>query len=166
MVTFTKNFTPPVAVSNPPIVINLPPNNFGQQADMDVFKNKKSFIHHMVRKVRDSGGLEFWVLNKQHLEIYHFKATQVSEFDVQIEITNALVKEHIFTGIFVLHMKDNILKLMEEVPGTVYLKKLECYREMYTSLYNKASSTKTKKIKAELVEKIEFIETEFPQFVI
>jgi hypothetical protein len=165
MVTFNNNFVPPIQPLNPPIIINIPVGNY-QQTNFDVFKDKKKFVHHMVRKVRDDGGAEFWVLNKKYLEIYQFKATQVSDFDVQIEIINSLVKEHLFTGTFVLHMKDHILKLLEEVPGVVYNKKLDCYRELYQSLYEKAKKTKSVKNKAELVEKIEFIETEFPQFVI
>lgn len=143
------------------IVINLDAD-FPEES----YTNKKYYIQLMVRAVRNYGGTEFWVLNKQYLEIYHFKATQVSEFDVQIEINNALLREHIFSGVFVLHMKDHIATLLEEVPGTIYVKKLDCYRELYGSLCEKASKTKTKKTKDELLEKIEFIETEFPQFVI
>lgn len=140
-------------------IINLETNG-------NIFTNKKYFVSQMVRQVRDTGGCEFWVLNKQYLEVYYFKATQISDFDVQLDIENSLVQEHVFSGVFVLHMKDHILELLEEVPGTVYMKKLDCYRGLYSSLYEKASKTKTKKIKEELVEKIDFVESEFPQLVI
>lgn len=132
----------------------------------NIIQSKSYYVQQMVRTIRDVGSDEFWVLNKQYLEIYHFKAVQISEFDVQIDLNNALEQEHVFTGVFVLHMKENILKLLEEVPGKVYLKKLDCYRELYQTLYEKASKTKTQKIKQELIEKIEFIESEFPQLVI
>jgi len=134
--------------------------------DLNIFKSKRHYVHQMVSTVRKNGGDQFWVLNKTHLEIYKFKATQISEFDVQIELDNELEKERVFSGIFVLHMKEHILTLLEEVPGVIYIKKLECYRELYKNLYEKASKSKTYKTKANLVEKIEFIETEFPQFVI
>ena len=120
----------------------------------------------MVRTVRETGGSECWVLNKHYLEIYHFKGTQISDFDVQIDLNNALEQEHVFTGIFVLHMKDHILSLLDEVPGKVYLKKIECYRELYDTLNKKFTKTKILRIKNELAEKIEFIEEEFPQFII
>lgn len=137
-----------------------------EEYNPNIIKSKRQYVYQMVQDVRNDGGTEFWVLNKQYLEIYHFKATQISEFDVQIDLDNALEKEHVFSGTFVLHMKDHILTLLDEVPGTVYIKKLECYRALYDSLYDKASKTKTLRIKQELVEKIEFIEDEFPQFVI
>lgn len=140
--------------------------NLDADFPVETYTNKKYYIQLMVRAVRKTGGAQFWVLNKQYLEIYHFKATQISEFDMQLDINNALAKEHVFSGVFVLHMKDHIHELLEEVPGTIYVSKLDCYRELYCSLYEKASKTKTKKIKAELIEKIEFIEQEFPQLVI
>lgn len=132
----------------------------------NMFKSKQHYLHNMVSKVRNTGSDEFWVLNKTYLEIYRFKAIQVSEFDVQINLYNELEKEQIFSGVFVLHMKEHILKFLEEVPGAVYLKKLECYRALYDNLYDKAKRIKSKTSKVELVEKINFIETEFPQFVI
>jgi hypothetical protein len=132
----------------------------------NIYDSKTFYISQMIRDIRDSGSNEFWVLNKQYMEIYYFKATQISEFDVQIDLYNALADEHIFTGVFVLHMKDNILKFLEEVPGKIYLKRLDCYRELHTSLYEKASKTKTKKIKQDIIEKIEFIENAFPQLII
>lgn len=132
----------------------------------NVFKSKRQYVHHLVSNVRQNGGDEFWVLNKTYLELYRFKATQVSEFDVQINLYNELEKEQIFSGVFVLHMKDHILTLLEEVPGAVFTKKLECYRTLYDTLYEKAAKIKTKKTKTDLIDKIEFIETEFPQFVI
>lgn len=140
--------------------------NFNANFPAESYTNKNYYVQLMVRAVREHGGAEFWVLNKKHLEIYHFKATQVSDFDMQMDIDNALLNEHIFSGIFVLHMRDHIVTLLDEVPGTIYVKKLDCYRELYNSLYAKASKIKSKKIKDELVEKIEFIETEFPQLVI
>jgi hypothetical protein len=132
----------------------------------NVFSSKKHYISSMVRTVRETGGSECWVLNKHYLEIYHFKGTQISDFDVQIDLNNALEQEHVFTGIFVLHMKDHILSLLDEVPGKVYLKKIECYRELYDTLNKKFTKTKILRIKNELAEKIEFIEEEFPQFII
>lgn len=132
----------------------------------NIFRSKRQYIHRLVTEVRKNGGNEFWVLNKTYLEIYRFKTTQVSEFDLEIELHNSLEREQIFSGVFVLHMKDNILKFLEEVPGSIYLKKLECYRALYDTLYEKASKTKSKKLKKELVDKIDFIENEFPQFVI
>jgi hypothetical protein len=128
--------------------------------------SKKQYIHKMVSKIREIGDDEFWVLNKQYMEIYKFRAVRVSEFDVQMNLDNELAKEHIFSGIFVLHMKEFLLRFLEEVPGTVYVNKLECYRELYDVLYAKAHKTKSLKQKKMLVEKIEFIENEFPQFVI
>jgi hypothetical protein len=140
--------------------------NLDADFPVETYTNKKYYIQLMVRAVRNHGGVDFWVLNKQYLEIYHFKATQISDFDMQIDINNALVGEHVFSGVFVLHMKDHIATLLDEVPGTIYVSKLDCYRELYRSLYEKASKTKTKKIKTELVEKIDYIEVEFPQLVI
>ena len=134
--------------------------------DPNIYDSKTFYISQMIRDIRDNGSNEFWVLNKQYMEIYYFKATQISEFDVQIDLYNALADEHLFTGVFVLHMKDNILKFLEEVPGKIYLKRLDCYRELHTSLYEKASKTKTKKIKQDIIEKIEFIENAFPQLII
>jgi len=131
-----------------------------------IFKSKRHYIHHLVSNVRRDGGDEFWVLNKTYLEIYKFRSTQISEFDVQIELDNELEKERVFSGVFVLHMKEHMLTFLEEVPGAIYTKKLECYRALYTTLYEKASKSKTYKTKAALVEKIDFIENEFPQFVI
>lgn len=129
----------------------------------NVFIKKNFFIRKMITDIRTFGGIDFWVFNKKNNEIYYFKATQISDFDVQIDISNALLKEHLFTGIFVLHMKENILNLLEEVSGSVYLKKLECYRDLYKSLCEKVN--KNNKNKNEIIEIIEFIENEFPQFV-
>jgi len=123
-------------------------------------------VGRIVRSIRENGGCEYWVLNKTYMEIYHFKFTMVSEFDVQIDLTNSLANEHLLTGIFVLHMKDKIAKLLKEVPGTFYEIKFECYKELYLSLYDKFNKSRTKKTKETLAEKIEFIECEFPHLVL
>jgi len=132
----------------------------------NIINNKSHYINQMVRAVRDKGGTEFWILNTTYHEIYHFKATQISDFDVQLDLTNTLANEFIYSGIFVLHMKDNMLKLLEEVPGKIYLKKIECYRDLYLILNVRYKSLKNKRLKSEVMEKIEFIEIEFPQFII
>ena len=67
----------------------------------------------MVSDIRSDGGVEFWVFNTKYLEIYHFKATRISEFDVQIDLNNALENQHVHTAVFVLHMKNiNIRKML------------------------------------------------------
>lgn len=136
--------------------------------DPNVFTSKRHYMNEMIRKVRDTGGDMFWVLNKTHMEIYKFTVCQVTEFDVEIVLDNALENDNVFSGVFVMYKKgrDQIMKLFDEVPGTIYTKKLDCYRKLYDSLYEKAKKTKTLRLKQELVEKIEFIECEFPQFVI
>ncbi len=143
---------------------------FQNSAGEDIRESKgislNFFINQLVRTVRNMGGCEFWVLNKIYMEIYSFKFTMVSEFDVQIDLSNSLEKEHLLSGIFVLHMKDKIIKVLEEVPGTFFLDKYECYNELYESLYDKLNKAKTKKTKQSLAEKIEFIENEFPHMVL
>lgn len=141
-------------------------NTYIDAYNPDIIGSKSMYIHSMVRKVRDTGDDEFWVLNKMYLEIYSFKVVQVTDFDIQIDLRNCLENELVYSGIFVIHMKDHILELLEEVPGKIYLKKLDCYRSLYASLNEKVGHTKSSKIKQELLEKIEFIETEFPQFII
>ena len=131
-----------------------------------IIKNNLQFVNQMIRNVRDTGGYECWVLNKNYMEIYHFRFTMISEFDVQIDLGNSLANEHVATIILTLHMKDKIIELLEEVPGIFYLEKYECHRELYTSLYDKFNKAKTKKTKQGLVEKIEFIECEFPHMVL
>jgi hypothetical protein len=132
----------------------------------NIISSKRQYVHHMVKSVRDNGDVEFWVLNKTYYEIYHFKATQISEFDVNIDLDNALAEEHIMSMTFVLHMKDKILELLEEVPGKVYLNRFECYRDLYKSLHEKFENIKSKSIKAELIEKIEYIEEQFPELLL
>ena len=92
-----------------------------------IFSSKRSFIHDLVNHVRSEGGMDFWVLNKNYFEIYKFKVTQISDFDICIDLINDLEQEHVISVTFVLHMKDKILELLEEIPGKVYLKKIECY---------------------------------------
>lgn len=132
----------------------------------NIFKSNVHFVNHMVSVVRDIGGCECWVLNKIYMEIYHFSFTRITEFDVQIDLTNSLAQEHILKGEFVLHMKDKLIELLEEVPGAFYLDKYECHQELYTSLYDKFNNAKTQKTKQSLVKKIEFIECEFPHMVL
>ena len=131
------------------------------------FKNNvtRNYVRRLISTVRMCGGDEFWVLNQQNMEIYKFKITQISDFDIQIDLFNALLNENIFTGYFVMHMHDKIIDLLNEVPGIIYDQKLECYRTLYYGLNNKVLKA-SKKIKDELIEKIEFIETEFPQLII
>ena len=131
-----------------------------------VYSSKSSFTHTLVSTVRAEGGTEFWVLNKQYYEIYHFKVTQVSDFDINIDLVNALEEEHIMSVTFVLHMKDKITELLDEIPGKVYLKKLDCYRELYMSLIDKSNTIKSKDLKEEIMEKIDYIESTFPQLLI
>jgi hypothetical protein len=63
-------------------------------------------------------------------------------------------------------MRENILKLFTEVPGTIFVNKLDCYRALYSSLNINLTKTKQKKKIMELEEKIEYIEMEFPQLII
>jgi len=144
---------------------NFKPINVSEY-NPNIISSKKQYIHQMVKDVRDSGDTEFWILNKTYYEIYHFKATQISEFDVNIDLDNALAEEHVLSMTFVLHMKDKILELLEEVPGKVYLNRFECYRDLYKSLHEKFESIKSKSIKAELIEKIEYIEDQFPELLL
>jgi hypothetical protein len=83
-----------------------------------------------------------------------------------LDLYNALEQEHIFSGTFVIHMKDNMLALLNEVPGSVYTKKLDCYRELYKTLNNKSERMKSKSIRKEMLEKIEYIEELFPELLI
>lgn len=132
----------------------------------NIISTKSQYVHRMVSDIRANGGTEFWVLNKNYLEIYHFKATQITDFDVNIDLENALAEEHIISLTFVIHMKDKILELLEEVPGKVYINRFECYRELYKSLQEKYKTIKNKKIKSELVEKIDYIEVQFPELLL
>jgi hypothetical protein len=134
--------------------------------ELDVYKNKGYYIKTMIHNVRKNGIDECWILNKQNLEIYSFKATQISEFDVQIDLFNSLENDKIFSGLFIMHMRENILKLFTEVPGTIFVNKLDCYRALYSSLNINLTKTKQKKKIMELEEKIEYIEMEFPQLII
>ncbi len=130
------------------------------------YTNKNIFVSNFISWIRDSGGSECWVLNKTNLEIYKFKATQITEFDIQVDLTNGLTNELIISARFVLHMKQSILELFEEVPGTIYTKKLDVYRTLYQLVIEKYNKIKMKKIKEELKEKMEFIENEFPELII
>ena len=131
-----------------------------------VFGSKKSFVHKFKEIVTANGGMEFWVLNKDNGEIYRFKGTQVTEFDVTIDLFNALEQEHVFTATFVIHMKDKITTFFDEVPGKVYTRKLECYRELYQHLNSKVGNIKSEKLRMEMEDKIEFIELAFPELLI
>ena len=132
----------------------------------NVFTNKSNFVHKMVSEIRANGGMEFWVMNRTYFEIYHFKATQITDFDVVIDLDNSLAEEHILSVTFVLHMKNKILELLEEVPGKVYLNKFECYKDLYKSLHEKFRRIKSKSIKAEIFEKIEYVEDQFPELLL
>lgn len=132
----------------------------------NIISSKRQYVGRMVMDIRDKGGTEFWVLNKTYYEIYYFRATQVSDFDVCIDLENSLAEEHILSITLVLHMKDKILELLEEVPGKVYLNRFECYRDLYKSLHEKFENIKSKSIRAELLEKIEYIEDQFPELLL
>jgi len=132
----------------------------------DIYSNKRYYVQIMVGNIRQNGTDECWILNKQYSEIYSFKSTRVSEFDVQITITNCLAFEQIFNGIFVLHMKDKIFSILAEIPGTIYISKLDCFRSLYDQLKNSVEKTKNKKKLAEIFEKINYIESNFPQLII
>lgn len=134
--------------------------------EQTIFTSKEQFIQPLVSYIRNTGGFDFWVLNKTYLEIYHFRCTQISDFDVMIDLNNSLEREHIYSGTFVIHMKSNILELLNQVPGKVYTHKLDCYRELYYSLIEKISITKSKKLTVEFTMKVEFLETEFPELLI
>lgn len=140
---------------------NVPP-----KYNPNVFNSKTEFAYKFKSLIQENGGTEFWVLNKHNGEIYRFKGTQVSDFDVTIDLFNALEQEHVFTATFVIHMKDKIAKFFDEIPGKVYLRKLECYRELYQYLNEKVEGVKSKKLKKEMEDKIEFIELTFPEFLI
>ncbi len=131
-----------------------------------IFGSKKEFVYKFKSLIQENGGAEFWVLNKNNGEIYRFKGTQVSDFDVTIDLFNALEQEHVFTATFVIHMKDKIAEYFEEIPGKVYLRKLDCYRELYHHLNDKVESVKGKKLKKEMEDKIDFIELTFPELLI
>ena len=131
-----------------------------------VFDSKKSFSYKFKSLIKANGGANAWVLNKHNGEIYRFTGTQVSDFDVTIDLYNALEQEHIFTATFVIHMNEKIIKFFNEVPGKVYLSKLECYRELYHSLIDNVEGIKGKKLRVETEDKIEFIELTFPELLI
>ena len=133
---------------------------------LHVFNSKKEFIYKFKNMIHSHGGAELWVLNKNNGEIYRFKGTQISDFDVTIELYNELEQEFVFSSTFVLHMKEKIVEFFEEVPGKVYLKKIECYRELYKFLTDKVGNLKCDKLKREMEDKIEFIEYTFPEFLI
>jgi hypothetical protein len=134
--------------------------------DATTYSSKKEYFYKFKTLIKQNGGAEFWVLNKQNGEIYRFKGTQVSDFDVAIDLFNTLEQEHIITITSVIHMKDNIINFFEEVPGKIYLNKLDCYRELYQYLIEKLESVKSSKLKMEMEDKIEFIELTFPEFLI
>ncbi len=134
--------------------------------DSATYSSKKEYFYKFKSLIMEHGGAECWVLNKHNSEIYRFKGTQVSDFDVAIDLFNTLEQEHVFTVTFVLHMKDTIIDFFEEVPGKVYLSKLECYRELYQNLVDKVVGVKGIKLKREMEDKIEFIELTFPEFLI
>lgn len=131
-----------------------------------VFSNKEQFIRTMNSLIRQNGGLDFWVLNKTYFEVYNFHCVQISDFDIMIDLNNSLERENIYSGTFVMHMKTHILELLNQVPGKVYLNKLECYRELYQSLNEKIVSIKSKDLVREFSVKVEFLETEFPELII
>ena len=79
------------------------------------FKNKQLYVSNFINIIRDKGGAECWVLNRKHFEVYHFKAEQITEFDVRIDLRNALTKELVISVNLVLHMKQSMLDLFEEV---------------------------------------------------
>lgn len=137
-----------------------------QEWNPNIIGSKKQYVHRLVSDIRADGGADFWVLNKTYYEIYHFKATQITDFDVTIDLENTLAEEHVFSGTFVLHMKEHILELLEEVPGKVYLNRFECFRDLYKSLIEKFETIKSKSIKEELKEKIDYIEDQFPQLLL
>lgn len=130
------------------------------------FKNKQLYVSNFINIIRDKGGAECWVLNRKHFEVYHFKAEQITEFDVRIDLRNALTKELVISVNLVLHMKQSMLDLFEEVPGIIYVKKLDVFHDLYGVLSDKYNNVKTKKIKLELKERIEYIENEFPELII
>lgn len=132
----------------------------------NVFRSRTSFIHTIISDIRKNGVEECWILNKQYMEIYNVKAIRISEFDVEISLYNTLLNEFIIKSVFVLHMKDHILEFFNEVPGTIFQNKLECFRKLYEDLNVKLGKTKNKKRILELEEKIDFIETTFPQLLI
>lgn len=132
-----------------------------------VYNSANDFILRFKRDIKGEGGITFWVLNKQNGEIYHFIGTQVSEFDVAIDLYNTLEQEHIFTSTFVIHMNEKIVEFFKSIPGKIYLKKIECFRELYQSLSDKLSKgIKDNILRVETEDKIEFIELTFPEFLI
>jgi hypothetical protein len=131
-----------------------------------VFDSKKSFSYKFKSEIKANGGMSAWVLNKNNAEIYKFTGTQISDFDVTIDLYNALEQEHVYTATFVIHMTKQIINFFNEVPGKVYLSKLECYRELYQGLILNVVNIKDKKLKKEMEDKIEFIELTFPELLI
>lgn len=132
----------------------------------NIFDSKTSFLYQFKSEIKVNGGMKAWVLNKHNSEIYMFVGTQVSDFDVTIDLFNALEQEHVFTATFVIHMSDKIIKFFNEVPGKVYLNKFDCYRELYQSLMHNVEKVKGGKLKMEMQDKIEFIELTFPELLI
>lgn len=132
----------------------------------NIINSKRQYVHRLVGDVRANGSTAFWVFNKNYLEIYHFKVTQITDFDVNIDLYNSLAEEHIMSIVLVLHMKDKILELLEEVPGKVYLNRFDCYRDLYKTLHQKFETIKSTNIKTELLEKIEYIEVQFPELLL
>lgn len=132
----------------------------------NVFSTKRGFVYTLIKNIRANGSEICWVLNKQNYEVYEFRVVQVSEFDIRIDLINALENELILSTAMVLHMKDKIIELFDEIPGKVYLNKLECYRELYNSLNEKYDKLKNKKLRVEIKEKIDYIESTFPELLI
>lgn len=137
-----------------------------EQYNPFMFPRSAQFMYTLIPSIRRDGELECWILNKKNMEMYHIKFVLISEFDVQIDLTNALDRSHILRIIMVLHMKEKILELFDEVPGVIYLKRLQCYRELYSSLMNKAKKATSVRVKDALYTKLEYLESEFPELII
>jgi len=140
--------------------------SFFSKSNPNIFTSKNTFVHTLVSEVRANGSIDFWVLNKQHLEIYKFRVIQISDFDITIDLINDLANEFIMNTTFVIHMKNKIVELMDEIPGKVYLKRLDCYRDLYSGLNEKLKRVKSDDLRIELEEKVDYIESTFPELLI
>ena len=119
----------------------------------------KKFIKIIMGAVSQQGYYRFWIFNEDNFEIYEYSISRVSDYDIEIVLTNILLSEIILVKSLHHTKNDKILDILKIIPGKIYINKIETFRDLFKCL-------SAGKITNEKREIIKYLQNNFPQMLI
>lgn len=126
------------------------------------------FIWVLKKQLNYAGSFMFWILNEEYEEIYYLTADKTSDYDLTIDLYNAMLNEYIVSASFNIHDKQRLLDFFSEVPGIVYTNKTSVFKQLYKRLMVRFGKYKRDNSEGykNTVEKLEYIREVFPEFAV